>query len=188
MTDHPKGFPKTGLEDSTYAHVQSNIMHMEGFFSPFSPPPVWCIVKKHIFSLPSLSSCENIFSVKHLLEECGDRAGLLPVSKAAEWYAPPPPGHPRLCWLLPTVASQTCHIHLPASLYPQIDLCVNYVPDSSLNQYECAWLQTGIYRYIISFYLMGEAGKSPIKHVLCWTTSQSLVTMLSMLLYYKEPN
>lgn len=84
VTEHPMGFPRTGLEDS----ARTVKYHACVFFPPFSPPPAWCIVKR-IFSLASLSSCENIFSVKHLLEECGDRADPLPVSKAAEWYIPP---------------------------------------------------------------------------------------------------
>lgn len=86
------------------------------FFSSFLPPLVWCIVK-HIFSLPSLSSCENIFSVKHLLEECGDRAGPLPVGKAAEWYtllllvkAPSRGGFPTLPQTTPSILTLAAEV------------------------------------------------------------------------------
>lgn len=124
-----------------------------GFFSQFSPPPVWCIVK-HIFSLPSLSSCENIFSVKHLLEECRDRAGPLPVSKAAEWYTHPNPAPFPLI-----VASHSGFPNLPHT-YPHIALCVSKTVPCEPVWPQCARLRA-------SFYYSGKAVNCPIKHSHC---------------------
>lgn len=95
-----------------YIYLYSCVVkyHVCGGFLPQFFTTSSVIYAPHTFSLSSLYSCENIFSVKHLLEECGDIAYLLPVSKAAEWNPPHnthTPSYPLLFWLRPTVYSQT---------------------------------------------------------------------------------
>lgn len=73
-----------------YIYLYSCVVkyHVCGGFLPQFFTTSSVIYAPHTFPLSSLYSCENIFSVKHLLEECGDIAYLLPVSKAAEWNPP----------------------------------------------------------------------------------------------------